>query len=91
MTPELEEILKKNAWDRSTSTKDGVKIEVGLRVVDYNRDHGEIIANYDGNVGANYGTEERPDHWFRVKTDKGSESSMNAERLYSERNYRKGM
>ena len=90
-TPGIEEILKERAQERSLSTKDGVKVELGLRVVDYDRKHGEVIAEYDGSCGVNYGTDERPDHWFRVRRDDGTENSFNAERLYSEQNYRKGM
>lgn len=67
-------------------TVDNVPIQRGLRVVNYDRKHGVVIEN-----GENYGTPEEPTWWYRVRADDGTEGSFDGTRLYSERNYKKGM
>lgn len=67
-------------------TVDGVLIEVGLRVVDYNRDHGEVIK-----LGVIYGESDPNGAWHTVRTDKGTENIFDKTRLISEKGYRPGM
>ena len=68
-------------------TVDGVEIEVGLRVVDYDRKHGVVEE-----IGTtNLGTLDAPTYWHDVLRDDGTRSTMDGSRLYSEKNYHKGL
>ena len=69
-------------------TVDGVLITLGLRVVDYNRDHGEVIKL--GTVTEINGQPDPNGAWHTVRTDKGTENIFDRTRLHSEKNYRPG-
>lgn len=73
--------------EKTDYTSDGVPIVEGLRVVDYNRDHG-AVESVSGDMGI---PGETTDIWYIIRLDDGDSSYMNGERLMSEANYRKGM